>query len=277
MRKIDEKFVIDLISKTCIDINTNLSEDIIFLLKKAQKKERCSTAKKILELMSKNIQIAKKEALPICQDTGMVVVFVEIGNNIKLKDNTLEEIINRGVEKGYNNLRNSVVKNVFDSISNNNSPAVIHSRIVRGENLKLSILAKGAGAENKSKLKMFNPTVKKEEIEDFIVKTVVEAGGQACPPLVVGVGLGGNFEQAPLNAKKALTFQLPYKNPDFSLEQMQKSVLKKLNKTGLGPQGMGGDTTAIAVNIISAPRHIASFPVAVNLCCYLSRHKTIII
>ena len=228
----------------------------------------------------KNLDAAKKLDIPICQDTGMAVVFAEIGQDVHLVGGDFEKAVNDGVALGYTEglLRKSVVSDPLERINtNDNTPAVIHTRIVSGESVKITVAPKGFGSENMSRIKMFTPSATKEEIMDFVVETVKIAGGNPCPPVVLGVGIGGDFESCAILSKKALCRDVNVRNPKKLYSEMEEVLLERINGTNIGPQGFGGKTTALAVNVETAPTHIAGLPVAVNVGCHVTRHKTIIL
>ncbi|MFH1347852.1 MAG: fumarate hydratase, partial [Candidatus Margulisiibacteriota bacterium] len=243
MREVVAKRITDVIKKLCIEANTSLSEDVVEALNKALSKEESSTGREIIRQLINNAKIAWRDKLAICQDTGMAIVFIEIGQEIRITDGILDEAVNEGVSRGYHDgyLRKSVVgdpltrKNTED-----NTPAIIHTKIVPGENIKIGVLCKGGGAENCSAIKMFKPTSTKEEIDEFIIETVEKAGPNACPPLIVGVGIGGTFDYAPLLAKKALLRKVGMHNSEPDVAKWEKELLEKVNKTGIGPMGLGG-------------------------------------
>ncbi|MEE8637500.1 MAG: fumarate hydratase [Candidatus Margulisiibacteriota bacterium] len=276
MREILAKKITETIKRLCIEANTNLSEDVLEALNKALSKEESPTGRDILRQLINNAKIAWRDKLPLCQDTGMAIVFVEIGQDVRIIEGTLEEAVNEGVSRGYHNgyLRKSVVadplrrKNTED-----NTPAILHPKIVPGENIRIRLLAKGGGAENCSALKMFNPNFPKEEIDNFVIETVEKAGPNACPPIIVGIGIGGTFDYAPVLAKKALLREVGKHNSEHDTAQWEKELLEEINKTGIGPMGLGGRTTALAVNIEKHPCHISSLPVAVNIECHAHRYK----
>lgn len=271
MRKIDSEIITKEIKEAVQTANYSLEQNLVQKLKNAVKKEESELGKNVLKELIKNAKIAREENIPICQDTGIVVIFVEIGNEVKI-DGDLYEAINYGIKIGYNEgyLRNSVVEDPFKrENTGDNTPAIIYTDIVEGNKLDLKILIKGAGSENMSKIKMFKPTSTKEEIIDFVIDTVENAGANACPPFILGIGIGGTFEKAALLSKKALIKD--YKE-DIFLEDLERKILKEVNKTGIGPAGLGGNTTALDVNILTHPCHIASLPVAVNVNCHASRH-----
>lgn len=284
MRYIEFQKIVDTIETLCISAAYELPQDVLEALKRAAEKESNKKAAKILNQLIENAQIAKSEKIPLCQDTGLAVVFVEQGTDTAVKppsgrkNATLFDAINTGIEAGYTkgNLRKSVVAEPLKERKNtgSNTPAVIHHTITPGESLKLTVLAKGGGSENKSRFKMFNPTADKEEIIRWIVDTVKQAGADACPPFVIGVGIGGNFELSCLLSKKALLRNIGSANSDKFYDRLEKDLLTRINALGLGPQGLGGDTTALACFIETAPCHIASLPVAVNIECHSHRHKS---
>ena len=251
------------------------------------KSETNPRAAKILEQLIENARIATDERIPLCQDTGLAVVFAEQGAGVTISppadrpDATLFDAINEGVAAGYEKglLRKSVVAEPLNQRKNSgtNTPAIIHHNIVTGDNLSITVMAKGGGCENKSRFKMFNPTAAKDEVANWIVEVVKQAGADACPPFVVGVGMGGDFEQCCLLSKKALLRKVGQPNPDKFYADLESQLLAKVNALGLGPQGLGGDTTALAVHIETAPCHIASLPVAVNIECHAHRHKSTLI
>lgn len=284
MRAIDYKDVADAVAQLCIDSCYELSDDVLSALSDAAKTETNPAAVDILEQLIENARIAKDERIPICQDTGLAVVFIQQGSQVLITppqdkpDATLCDAINAGVQTGYEKglLRKSVVAEPLNTRTNTstNTPAIIHHTIVPGDKLKISVMTKGGGCENKSQFKMFNPTDDKQTIADWIVNVVTDAGANACPPFVIGVGLGGDFELSCLLSKKALLRKTGKKNPDPFYADMETELLKKINASNLGPQGLGGDTTALAVQIETYPCHIASLPVAVNIECHAHRHKT---
>ncbi|MDD5064624.1 MAG: fumarate hydratase [Phycisphaerae bacterium] len=281
MRNIEFKKIADTVESLCIASGYELPPDVLAALEDAAKKESNPTAVKILKQLIENARVAKDEKIPLCQDTGLAVVFVEQGCEVFVKADggrTLSDAINAGVAAGYKNgfMRSSVVADPLNKRKNtgSNTPAVIHYSIVPGDKLKITVIAKGGGCENKSRFKMFNPTAGREEIIEWIVDVVKQAGADACPPLVVGVGIGGNFELSCLLSKKALLRNLQQRNGDEFYAQLEADLLSRINALGLGPQGLGGDTTALACLIETAPCHIASLPVAVNIECHSHRHKS---
>jgi len=271
MRKIDSEIITKEIKEAVQTANYSLEQNLIQKLKTAANKEKSDLGKNVLKELIENAKIAREENIPICQDTGIVVIFAEVGNNVKI-DGDLNEAINYGIKIGYNEgyLRNSVVEDPFKrENTGDNTPAIIYTDLVEGDRLNLKILIKGAGSENMSKIKMFKPTSTKKEIIDFVVETVEKAGANACPPYILGIGIGGTFEKAALLSKKALVKDY---QEDSYIEDLESKILKEVNKTGIGPAGLGGITTALDVNILIHPCHIASLPVAVNVNCHASRH-----
>jgi fumarate hydratase subunit alpha len=281
MRTIPFEKIVSEVEKLCITAGTVLPQDVAAALEKAAKKESSNSAKKILNQLIENAKIAKEKQIPICQDTGLAVIFLQIGSQVAIEpaDKTIIDAITTGIASGYKNgfLRKSVVAQPLNNRKNTgtNTPAIIHTEIVGGDKIKITLLAKGGGCENKSQFKMFLPTDSVEKISDWIVKTVADAGADACPPFVIGVGLGGDFEQCCLLSKKALTRKLDSQNADPFYAQMEKQLLQKINSLGIGPSGLGGDTTALGVLIETAPCHIASLPAAVNIECHAHRHSSV--
>lgn len=265
------------VDEMCMEANYNLGDDIVQSYKEALAKEESEVAKNILEQLIENAKIAKKERVPICQDTGMTVVFVELGQDAVIEGGDLYSAINQGVAKGYKEgyLRKSVVSDPLDrENTKDNTPAVIHAEIVAGDGLKITVAPKGFGSENMSQIKMLKPTAGVEGVKEFILKTVAEAGPNPCPPIIVGVGIGGTFEKAALIAKKSLLRKVGARNPDPKTAALEKQLLKEVNQLDVGPQGLGGLTTALDVKIEKYPTHIAGLPVAVNISCHVTRHQT---
>jgi len=295
VRYIEFEKVVETVESLCIAANYDLPDDVLAALDKASQRESNPTAAKILNQLIENARIASEKKIPLCQDTGLAVVFVEQGVEVVFKPRVergakylacgfaagLVDAINAGVKAGYEKgyLRKSVVTDPVNKRvnTNSNTPAIIHHTIVPGEALKLSIMAKGGGCENKSQFKMFKPTAERGELIDWIVDVVRTAGADACPPLIVGVGIGGDFELSCLLSKKALLRNLESRSSDEFYAKFEADLLCKINALGLGPQGLGGDTTALAVLVETAPCHIASLPVAVSIECHSHRHKTAII
>lgn len=278
MRRIECKDIISAIKKACMDANYYIPEDLVSTLKKRYEEETWPMAKNILERIKENIEIAKKEEIPLCQDTGMVSVFVEIGQDVQVTGGSLEEAINEGVRQGYMEgyLRKSVVKDPLNRINtNDNTPAVISYRIVPGNKFKMLIAPKGFGSENMSRLKMLKPADGVQGVKDFVIETVERAGANPCPPIIVGVGIGGTFDKVASLAKKALLRPLGERNKNEFYKDLEEELFYKINKLGIGPQGFGGKTTALAVNIETYPTHIAGLPVAVNINCHVARYKEV--
>ncbi len=284
MRYIESEKITETSRAFCIAAAYELPEDVLAALEEAARKESNPGAVKILEQLIDNARIAADEKIPFCQDTGLAVVFVEQGSEVAVKSPTddtqatLFDAINAGVATGFQkgHLRKSVVADPLNKRMNtgSNTPAIIHQQIVPGEKLKLTVMTKGGGCENKSQFRMFKPTAEKKEIIDWIVDVVGSAGADACPPFVVGIGIGGDFELSCLLSKKALCRNLDRKNSDEFYVELEVDLLSRINVLGLGPQGLGGDTTALAVLVETAACHIASLPVAVNIECHSHRHKT---
>lgn len=280
MREIAAKKITETVKKLCIEANTSLSEDVVEALNKALSKEKSPTGREILRQLIKNSQIAWRDKLPLCQDTGSAVIFIAIGQEVRIINGTLEEAVNEGVSRGYHEglLRKSIVNDpLVRKNTQDNTPAVIHIKIVPGEEIKIRLLAKGGGAENCSAIRMFNPSSTKEEIDDFILETVEKAGPNACPPIIVGVAVGGTFDSAPLLAKSALLRPVGRHSSNPDTARWEKELLERINKTGIGPMGLGGTTTALAVNIERHPCHISSLPMAVNTECHAHRYRDAII
>ena len=279
MRIIEAKTISRKISEMAKDANYNLNSDIINSFKIARKKENSELAKEILSQLIENAEIASKDQIPICQDTGFGVVFLEIGNELHIKGD-IYEAVNEGIRKGYKEgyLRKSIVKDpIKRTNTNDNTPAVIHTKFVEGDKLKIIFAPKGGGSENMSKIKMLKPADGIEGIKNFVLQTVKEAGANPCPPIIVGVGIGGTFEKVAYLAKKALIRDINDSHPEKHIANLEKELLSEINELGIGPQGFGGKTTALAVKVEKFPCHIASLPVAVNINCHASRHKEIII
>jgi fumarate hydratase subunit alpha len=276
MREITAKKITETVKRLCLEANTNLSENLLSCVNKALAREKSPTGREILRQIIKNAQIAWRDKLPLCQDTGLVTVFIDVGQDVHIINGTLEEAINEGVSRAYHdgNFRKSVVSDpLMRKNSGDNTPAIIYPRLIPGETVKITVLTKGGGAENTSRLSMFRPTATKEEIEHFILETVENAGPNPCPPIIVGIGIGGTFDYAPVLAKKALLKEVTEHNSEPDVARWEKELLEKINKSGTGPMGLGGNTTALAVHILEHPCHISSLPVAVNIECHVHRHK----
>ncbi len=279
MRTISSKLISKAVAELSVKANTELRGDVLALLKKAKRSEKKRLSATALSAIVKNAEVALKEKLAICQDTGMPVVFVEMGNNVYVKEN-ITDIINKAIKSGYssNYLRASIQKDpVFRNERLAYSPALVHIEIVKGSKMKITVLPKGFGSENKSRVKMMSPTARLEEIENFIVESVKAAGSGACPPYFIGVGIGGTQDFAGLLAKKALLMPFAKLNKDKKLAQVQKRLIKKINALNIGPFGLGGENTVLGLNIKTYPTHIAGMPVAVNISCHALRSASIII
>lgn len=277
MREIESKLITETVKKLCIETNYYLPEDIKEKLYKAYDEEKWDIAKDILSNIKENVDTACEEKVPICQDTGMACVFMEIGQDVHVTGNLIEDAVNEGVRQGYieGYLRKSVVKDpIRRGNTGDNTPAIIHYNIVKGDKIKITLAPKGFGSENMSKIKMLKPAEGLEGVKKFILDTVEEAGPNPCPPMVVGVGIGGTFEKAAFLAKKALTRPINVHNNDGFYKELEEELLDKINMLGIGPQGFGGKTTALGVNIETYPTHIAGLPVAVNISCHVTRHKS---
>jgi len=274
MRKINVKKIKDVVSELCIESNVKLRSDIKRTIAKALKKETNKPAKNILKVLLENATIAKKDRRALCQDTGFVSVYLLIGQDVKLVGGDLKKAINNGVRMGYRKgfLRKSVVKSPLLRLNTGtNTPSIINTEIVKGDKVKITLVPKGFGSENKSKIKMLNPTQGEKDIVNFVLEAVKEAGPDACPPYILGIGLGGTFDKAASLAKEALTLPLGRVNPKKHLRNLEKDIFKKVNKLNIGPMGLGGKTTCLGVNILEYPTHIAGLPVAVNIGCHITR------
>lgn len=263
------------IKEMCIEANHFLSLDMAEAMKCAEKNEEAPLGKQILEQLQENLKIAGEDMIPICQDTGMAVVFLEIGQDVHLEGGALEDAVNEGVRQGYveGYLRKSVVGDpLIRENTKDNTPAVLHTRIVDGEQVKIKVAPKGFGSENMSRVFMLKPAEGIEGVKDAVLTAVKDAGPNACPPMVVGVGIGGTFEKCALMAKEALTREVGSHSEIEYVKELEEELLTKINSLGIGPGGLGGTTTALAVNINTYPTHIAGLPVAVNICCHVNRH-----
>jgi fumarate hydratase subunit alpha len=281
MRELHIREITAAVRKLSIDSNFFLGQDVIDRMYEFRDKEVSETGKNVLNILLNNYELAAQRKMPICQDTGVTVIFLEIGQDLHIVGGDLRKAINEGVRQGYEDgfLRKSMVDDpvLKRKNTNDNTPAIIHIDIVPGENLKITLAPKGGGAENMSEVKMMKAADGIEGIVEFVVDRVCRSGANPCPPIIVGVGIGGNFEYSAYLAKKSLMRNLEESNPDPKWEEIEKEILTKINKLGIGPQGLGGRTTALAVNILTAPCHIASMPVAVNIQCHAARHKTTIL
>jgi fumarate hydratase subunit alpha len=280
MRTINAKKIRDTVKDLYIQANYDLPHDVEFCILKSSRSEKNPLGKEALNILVENARIAKKEHIPICQDTGLAVVFAEIGQNLKIIGGDFEKSINEGVCQAVKDglLRASVVKSPINRINTkDNTPAITHTKIVPGNRIRLSVLAKGGGAENMSAISMLKPSDGLDGIKKFVVETVKKAGPNPCPPIVVGIGIGGNFESCALLAKTSLLRPLNKNNPDKTIAKIEKKLLQEINELGIGPSGLGGRATCLAVSIETLPCHIASLPVAVNIECHAHRHKTAVI
>lgn len=275
IRTIDVKEISQNIKEMCIEANHYLSNDMDAAMKQAEKKEQSPLGKQILGQLQENVEIAAQEMIPICQDTGMAVIFLEIGQDVHLEGGLLEDAVNEGVRQGYTEgfLRKSVVKDpLIRENTKDNTPAVIHTRIVAGDKVKIKVAPKGFGSENMSRVFMLKPAEGIEGVKNAILTAVKDAGPNACPPMVVGVGIGGTFEKCALMAKEALTREVGVHSEIPYVKEMETEMLERINSLGIGPGGLGGTTTALAVNINTYPTHIAGLPVGINICCHVNRH-----
>ena len=275
MREVCVDILTDQIREMCIEANHFLTDDMDEILKEATEKEDGLLGKQILDSLQENLEIAGEDMIPICQDTGMAVIFLEVGQDVHFIGGNVEDAINEGVRRGYVDgyLRKSVVKDpLIRETTRDNTPAIIHYTIVPGDKVKITVAPKGFGSENMSRVFMLKPADGIEGVKNAILTAVKDAGPNACPPMVVGVGIGGTFEKCALMAKQALTRNVKQHSNIPYVAELEKEMLRKINETGIGPGGLGGRTTALAVNINTYPTHIAGLPVAVNICCHVNRH-----
>ena len=275
IREIDSAVITANIKEMCIEATHYLSPDMCAALKKATEEEEAPLGKKVLDSLSENLELAGKEMIPICQDTGMAVVFLEIGQDVHFVGGDVMEAVNEGVRRGYVDgfLRKSVVGDPLIRVNTkDNTPAILHTEIVPGDKVKITVSPKGFGSENKSRMFMLTPADGIEGVKEAILTAVKDAGPNACPPMVVGVGIGGTFEKCAYMAKKALTRDIDKSSDIPYVAELEKEMLQKINNTGIGPGGLGGKTTALAVNINTYATHIAGLPVAINICCHVNRH-----
>ncbi|MCC0641686.1 MULTISPECIES: fumarate hydratase [unclassified Clostridioides] len=279
MRKIKSEQIVEQVKKLCIEASLYLGDDVLSCIKEKAKTEKSEVGKNILNILVENAEIAKEKNIPICQDTGMAVFFVEIGQEVLVEGDTITDAINEGVRQGYEEgyLRKSVVSPISRINTKDNTPAIIHYEMVKGDEIKIEFAAKGFGSENMSKMKMLKPSDGLEGIKKFIIDTVSEAGPNPCPPMVIGVGIGGTVDKCAQIAKKALFRELGEFNEDENIAKLESELLASINKLGIGPQGLGGTTTALGLNIETFPTHIAGLPVVVNINCHASRHKKVVI
>lgn len=276
MREISSESIVNALAEMCIEANHYLTPDMEAALKRAVDQEESPLGKQVLSQLQENLKIADEETIPICQDTGMAVVFVEMGQDVHITGSSLSDAINEGVRKGYTEgyLRKSVVNDPIERVNTkDNTPAVIHYDIVPGDTFKLTLAPKGFGSENMSRIFMLKPAEGIEGVKNAVLTAVGDAGPNACPPMVVGVGIGGTFEKAALLAKKALTREAGSHSDIPYVKDLEIELLDRINKSGIGPGGLGGRMTALAVNVLTYPTHIAGLPVAVNICCHVNRHS----
>jgi len=279
MREIHIDEIINTVQKLCIEACCYLNGDVKDLLNKAFSNEKSELGKNILQQIQQNIHIAETENIPLCQDTGMAVVFLDIGQDVHITGGSLDQAINEGVRRGYELgfMRKSVLDPITRINTKDNTPAVIHYNIVKGDKLRITVAPKGFGSENMSSLKMLKPSQGIEGVKEFVLDTVLKAGASPCPPIIVGVGIGGTMEKAALMAKQAILRKAGMPNRDPNIAQLERELLELINKSGIGPQGLGGTTTALAVHVETYPTHIAGLPVAVNMQCHVARHRQAIL
>ena len=280
IRTVQTEIITETIKKMCIEANYSLSSDMVKAMRKAEEKEESVLGKQILAQLQDNLEIAASDMIPICQDTGMAVVFLEVGQDVHFEGGSFEDAGNEGVRRGYTEgfLRKSVVGDpILRENTKDNTPAVIHTRIVEGDRVKITVAPKGFGSENMSRVFMLKPAEGLEGVKNAILTAVKDAGPNACPPLVVGVGIGGTFEKCALMAKKALTREVGKHSDIPYVRKLEEEMLEKINCLGIGPGGLGGTVTALAVNVNTYPTHIAGLPVAVNICCHVNRHTVCVL
>ncbi len=279
MREIDVKLITEKVRSLCIEANTDLGEDVLEAFDRAIQQEESPLGVEILKELKENARIAREEKVAICQDTGFAVVFVEWGQDVHLIGGGLKEAVDEGVRRGYREgyLRKSICHPFTRANTGDNTPAILHTEIVPGDRVKITVAPKGGGSENMSRVVMLTPSDGVEGMKRYVVQRVKESGSNPCPPTIVGVGIGGTFEMAALLAKKSLLRPLGTKNPDSDLNRLEMEILEEINRLGIGPQGLGGRTTSLAVHILMMPCHIASFPLAVNIQCHAQRHKEVVI
>lgn len=275
MRNIHTDEITKNIKEMCIEANLHLEKDVVNAITKAKQTEESDIGKKILGQLQENMDIAQKEDIPICQDTGMAIIFLKIGQDVHIEGISIEDAVNEGIRQGYTEgyLRKSVVKDpIIRENTKDNTPGVIHYEIVPGDKIEITVAPKGFGSENMSRVCMLKPADGIEGVKEAVLETVRLAGPNACPPMVIGVGIGGSFEKCAILAKKALTRNLEEPSPIPYVQELEEELLKKINQLGFGPGGLGGRNTALGVNIETYPTHIAGLPVAINICCHVNRH-----
>jgi len=276
MRDIHASSITDAVKKLCMEANYELEPDMLRAFDRALQTERSAAGRQVLQILKDNAELARTKKIPYCQDTGFVVCFVELGQDVHVTGGLLADAVNAGVRQGYTEgyLRASIVRSPFDRVNTgDNTPAVVHVEVVPGAALKIQIMTKGGGCENRSKYKMLTPAEGVEGVKAWVLECIKTAGPDACPPLIAGVGIGGTFEKAALLSKKALFRELGSPNPDPTVDALEKDLLDRANRLGIGPQGYGGDTTALGIHILTYPCHITSLPVAVTIECHAHRHK----
>ena len=276
MRTIHVSAITDAVKKLCMEANYDLEPDVLRAFDRALGTERSPAGKQVLQILKDNAELARTRKIPYCQDTGFVVCFVEVGQDVHVEGGLLVDAINAGIRAGYTEgyLRASIVRSPFDRVNTtDNTPGVIHTTLVAGGTLRIQIMAKGGGCENRSKYKMLTPAEGLDGVKAWVLECIKTAGPDACPPLIAGVGIGGTFEQAALLSKKALFRELGSPNPDPAADALERELLERANRLGIGPQGYGGDTTALGIHILTYPCHITSLPVAVTIECHAHRHK----
>jgi len=279
IREISTKEIIKVVRDLCVDTNYDLGDDVLLAFNQAIEKEDSGTGREVLKELIENARIAREEKVPICQDCGLAVVFIEIGQDVHITGDDFKEAINEGVRQGYMEgyLRKSACHPITRKNTGDNTPAILHLQIVPGDKMKIIFAPKGGGSENMSRVDMLTPAVGIEGIKDFVVKRVKESGSNPCPPTIIGIGVGGTFERSAILAKKALLRNIGDRNPDLELAKIEGEILASINKLGIGPMGYGGDTTSLDVFLEIEPCHIASLPVAVNIQCHAARHKEAVI
>jgi fumarate hydratase subunit alpha len=279
MRTISAQTIIDKVAEMCISANRDLPADVMASFKKGQEEEKGPAAKEIFRQLIENAELSKETGLPLCQDCGLAVFFVEMGEDVKVEGMGLRQAIDEGMTKGYKEgyLRKSSCDPFTRKNTGDNSPSIIHFDLVPGDKLKIWMMAKGGGSENMSRVMMLSPANGWKGIRDFVINRVAEAGPNPCPPILVGVGIGGNFELAAINSKKALLRDIDDKHPDPEVAKLEEELLTAVNKLGIGPMGLGGQNTCLAVKIAVAPCHLASLPLAVNIQCHSARHKEVVL
>ena len=277
MREISTAQITQVVSKLCIEANMHLPCDVENLIHNANNLEQSELGKSVIADLQKNLECSQKLSVPICQDTGMAVVFVKLGQDVHLVGGSLQSAVNEGVRQGYTqgHLRMSIVSDPLERVNtNDNTPCVLHTEVVEGDKIEIMVAPKGFGSENMSAIKMFTPSATESDIIDFVADTVKNAGSKPCPPIIVGVGIGGDFELCAYLSKKALCRDTSFRNPDVRYATLESKMLDKINSLGIGPQGFGGTVTALAVNVEKYATHIAGLPVAVNIGCHVTRHKS---